>query len=207
MGKRSRIVHIEWRSRNVERLKQFYKSAFRWKFKDPMPGYAVADMGTKETGGGFMQIESGSPLQPGIVGFLESDDLGSSEAAIREAGGQILASAQPVEGWGRFSVFTDPDGNQLALWQSEASVKKMAKQAKKAAKKAEAQRVDAEAAEEKARKKAEKKAKKAEKKAKRAAEVSGAKKADGDAGQKNKQNKKKKKDKKRDASIEAGGAL
>jgi predicted enzyme related to lactoylglutathione lyase len=216
MSKRSRIVHVEWRSRNVDRLRQFYKSAFRWKFKDPMPGYSVADMGSKESVGGFMQIDAGSPLQQGIVAFLGSDDLASSEAAIREAGGQIVASSQPVEGWGRFTVFTDPDGNQLALWQSEESVKRVAREAKKSAKKAEAARADAERAELKARKKAEKKAAKAARKAeKKAQKQAQAAKAGAEAskaertaeqGKANKKDKKKKK-KSESSSAEAGGAL
>jgi predicted enzyme related to lactoylglutathione lyase len=219
MSKRSRIVHMEWRSRNVERLKQFYKSAFRWKFKDPMPGYSAADTGNKEMRGGFMQIDAGSQSQPGIFAYIGSDDLGSSEATIREAGGQVVLSSALVEGWGRFSVFTDPDGNHLALWQSEESLKRAARDAKKAAKKADAERKDAERRETKARKKAEKKAakaaRKAEKKAQRQAQAA---KADTDpakavrasdhGGKASKKDKKKKKDKKREASgAEAGGAL
>jgi len=224
MGKRSRIVHVEWRTRNVERLKQFYKKAFRWKFEDAMPGYAIVDTGTPGVGGGFMQLESGSPLQSGIVSFVESDDLASSELAIREAGGQVVASAQPVEGWGRFSIFSDPDGNQLALWQSQDSVKKSEKHAKKLVKKSEQAQADAVKSEKKAREKAEKKA---AKKATKAAKEQGAKfgderkdKASSEKAPKDKKSKdkkpkekkkdkkpkEKKKDKKKNKGAEAGGA-
>jgi len=135
MGKRSPIVHIEWRSRNVERLRDFYRTVFRWKFDETMPGYLMADTGSKNVGVGLLQIESGAPTQQGVVSFLASDDLGGTESAIREAGGQVIASSQPVPGWGRFSLFSDPDGNPLGLWQSEASVKLESKRAKKADKK------------------------------------------------------------------------
>ena len=192
MSKRNRIVHVEWRTRDIERLKNFYKTAFRWKFEEPMTGYALADMGSKEARGGFMQIASGSPLQPGVVSFLGAEDLGAAEAAIREAGGQIVASAQPVEGWGRFSVFTDPDGNQLALWQSEEAVKQVAKDARRAAKKAEAKRQKAAKKEKKQARKAEKAAQKQALKAAKAAGTS--RNSDDKKGQK-------KKKKKRDAGA------
>jgi hypothetical protein len=201
MSKKSRVVHIEWRSRNIDRLKQFYKDAFSWKFNEHMAGYSTANTGNKQLGGGFMQLDSGSPLQPGIVSFLESEDLAASEAAIREAGGQVIASAQPVEGMGRFSVFTDPDGNQLALWQSELAIKKAEKRAKKQAKRTDAARAQAERSDEKARRKADKKAAKKARKAEKAAQ-----KAAGITPTKKNGHKDKKKDKKKKAKREAGVA-
>ena len=143
MGKRSPIVHVEWRSKDVARLQAFYRAVFRWKFEDAMPGYSVADTGSKEVGAGFMQLDAGDSHEPGVVSFLAAEDLAETEAAIREAGGKVLASSQPVPGWGRFSIFTDPDGNQLALWQSESAVKKEEKRTAKTAKKTEAQRAEA----------------------------------------------------------------
>ena len=135
MAKRSSIVHIEWRSRNVAKLKEFYRAAFSWKFDESMPGYLLADTGSKELAIGMLQLENGSPMQPGIVPFLESHDLAASETAIKDAGGQIVGEPQEVPGWGRFSLFTDPDGTPGGLWQSHDSVKKEEKRAKKAEKK------------------------------------------------------------------------
>ncbi len=135
MGKRNPIVHIEWRSRQTGRLKDFYRQVFGWKFEEAMPGYLMAATGTKDVSAGFMQIEASSTLQPGIVSFLEAEDLGGIEAAIREGGGQVVTSSQAIPGMGRFSLFTDPEGNPLGLWQSEAAVKREEKAAKKSEKK------------------------------------------------------------------------
>ena len=176
MGKRSSIVHIEWRSRNVAKLKDFYRAAFSWKFDESMPGYLLAESGSKELAIGMLQLENNSTMQPGIVPFLESQDLAASETAIKKAGGQIVGEAQEVPGWGRFSLFTDPDGTPVGLWQSQRSIKKEAKRRKKVKK--QLARVaeqasspvavpgsnDDDAADEVARK-AEKKARKVEKKA------------------------------------------
>ena len=160
MSKRSPICHVEWRSKDANRLKEFYRAVFHWKLSEPMPGYSVADTGSEELRAGFMQIEEGSSVAPTVVNFIAAEDLEGAESAIREAGGQVQASAQSVPGMGRFSIFTDPDGNQLALWQSEASAHKAAKKARKHAEKADRERERAArkqaAAEEKARKKAEK---------------------------------------------------
>jgi hypothetical protein len=191
MGKRTPIVHIEWRSRDAERLKHFYKNAFRWKFDDRMPGYSLASTGTKNVGVGVMQLESNSSLAAGIVAFFDSDDLAATEAAVRDAGGQITSSSQPVPGWGRFSLFTDPDGNPLGFWQSEASAKKAEKKHEKHVKK-EAKRAHREReASKSALAKEEKKARKAEKKAQKKAEKKAEKKAqplavDGSSGKKKK---------------------
>lgn len=172
MSKRSSIVHVEWRSRNVSRLKEFYKSAFRWKFDESMPGYLLANAGRGEFGVGFAQIDGGSSLNPGVVAFLEAEDLGASETAIREAGGQILGTPQDVPGWGRFSLFTDPDGNPMGLWQSATKVKKEEKRHKKAEKrrqKAAAQASQPETTSDGATRKADKRKEKLEKRAQKLA--------------------------------------
>ncbi len=174
MSKRSPIVHVEWRTRDVGKLQAFYKAVFRWKFNESMPGYVLADTGSKEAAAGFMQIEAGSQVQPGMVSFLEAEDLETIEAAIREAGGQVTMSAQAVPNWGRFSIFTDPDGNQLALWQSEEAAHLSAKKARKLAEKADRTRDRAARDAQKAAAAAEKKARKQEKKqAKKAAKSAG----------------------------------
>lgn len=177
MGKRSSIVHIEWRSRNVAKLKDFYRAAFSWKFDESMPGYLLAESGSKELAIGMLQLENNSTMQPGIVPFLESQDLAASETAIKKAGGQIVGEAQEVPGWGRFSLFTDPDGTPVGLWQSQRSIKKEAKRRKKAKK--QRARVAEQAASpvavpgsnddvDEVARKADKKARKAEKKARKA---------------------------------------
>ena len=84
MGKRNPIVHIEWRSRQTGRLKDFYRQVFGWKFEETMPGYLMAATGTKDVSAGFMQIEASSTLQPGIVSFLEAEDLGGNALPNRK---------------------------------------------------------------------------------------------------------------------------
>ena len=55
------------------------------------------------------------PSDQGALVILYSDDLVVSEAAIRAAGGQISVPAYDFPGGRRFH-FTDPSGNELAVW-------------------------------------------------------------------------------------------
>jgi predicted enzyme related to lactoylglutathione lyase len=144
MGHKNIINHIEFRSKDRNRLKHFYGELFAWKFQDFGDGYTVIDTGAKESGGGIMQAGEHEPT--GVVNYISVDDLHAYEEKVKALGGHIKMSNIEVPGMGHFSVFADVDGNALALWQAAAPTK----DSKKAAKKA---------------KKAEKKAKKAEKKA------------------------------------------
>ncbi len=171
-----------------------------------MPGYSLAHTGTKGIGTGIMQLEGNSPMPAGIVAFFDSDDLATAELAVRDAGGNVTASAQPVPGWGRFSLFTDPDGNALGLWQSEASArkaeKKHAKEVKKEAKRVHREREDSKSA----LAKEEKKARKAEKKALKKAEKKAVKKAKPHAADGAPKEKKKKKKAKPESAVQLARA-
>jgi predicted enzyme related to lactoylglutathione lyase len=154
MAKKQPISHVEWVTRNGERLQKFYGTVFNWKFSDSgMPGYTMVNFGNKETGGGIFQIGD-QPMPTGVTNYYSVDELGPHEEAIRANGGQVHRSNQEIPGIGWFSVAGDPDGNMFALWkQAPKPSKKEKKAAKKAAKKVQ-----------KAAKKEQKAAKKAAKK-------------------------------------------
>jgi predicted enzyme related to lactoylglutathione lyase len=154
MAKKNPLVHFEWRSRDAQRLKEFYGSIFSWKFEDPTPGYTMIETGSK-SGVGIFHLPPDQPIPVGICPFVEVDDLTAYEEKARGAGGNVVMSNQPVPGMGTFSVFTDPDGNSIGLWQTESpkKVRKAAQKAKKAAKKeAKAAKKQAKAAKKEAKK-------------------------------------------------------
>ncbi len=143
MAKKNPVSHLEWRTRDAARLKAFYGAAFGWKFKEPMPGYSMAETGNEEVGGGFMQLAPDDQVPPGFSGYVTVEDLTDSEAKVTAAGGRVMRSKGEVPGMGWFSVCLDPDNNAVGLWQdlpkkekkkAKKAVKKAAKQAKKAAK-------------------------------------------------------------------------
>jgi predicted enzyme related to lactoylglutathione lyase len=135
MGKKNPIQHVEWRTKDAKRLQKFYGSIFNWKFDDSMPGYTMIDHGSKDGGGGFFQLSPEMQIPIGITNYATVENLDETEAKIKAAGGNIMMSKQAVEGYGSFTVFTDPDGNSFAAWQAAPKPKKKDKKDKKKKKK------------------------------------------------------------------------
>jgi predicted enzyme related to lactoylglutathione lyase len=105
------IQHIEWTTRQPERLRAFFARLFDWKFREAMPGYTMIE----GIGGIFDAPDPQMPL--GVTPYVNVADLAGTEKRITEAGGRIHKSKQEVPGMGWFTIFSDPDGNMLALWQ------------------------------------------------------------------------------------------
>lgn len=107
-----RINYIEFAVRDLTKAKQFYDSAFGWDFNDYGPEYAGIKGESGEVGGLRLdsQVEPGGPLV-----ILYSNNLDKSVAAVKTAGGTISKAPFTFPGGRRFH-FTDPSGNELAVW-------------------------------------------------------------------------------------------
>lgn len=106
-----RIDYIEMPATDVAATRKFYADAFGWKFTDYGPDYTSFEDG--RLAGGFMKaetVERGGPL---VVIFAV--DLADAEARVRRAGGKIVKPVFSFPGGRRFH-FTDPSGNELAVW-------------------------------------------------------------------------------------------
>lgn len=106
------IDYIEFSVTDMTTAKKFYAAAFGWEFTDYAPGYAGIRGGDGEVGGLRQAdaVHTGGPL---VV--LYSTDLEASLKAVRSAGGTIVEEPFPFPGGRRFH-FTDPSGNELAVW-------------------------------------------------------------------------------------------
>jgi len=107
------IQHVEWTTRDPKRLQSFYGRIFDWKFNEAMPGYTMID-GI----GGIFALSPEQQMPTGVTNYVNVDDLGAKEDLIRKGGGQIYKSKQEVPGMGWFTIFADPDGNTVAMWQA-----------------------------------------------------------------------------------------
>ena len=111
------IDYIEFSVLDLARAKAFYASAFGWAFTDYGPDYAgIQRRANDETSGevgGMQRVDE--VVRGGPLVILYSEDLESSLAAVRAAGGQIVAEIFAFPGGRRFE-FTDPSGNVLAVW-------------------------------------------------------------------------------------------
>jgi hypothetical protein len=149
------IQHIEWTTRDSQRLRAFYGRIFDWKFRDAMPNYTLIE----GLGGIFDAPDPAMPIV--ITPYVNVRDLGETEAKVSAAGGRIHKSRQEVPGMGWFTLFSDPDGNVIGLWQAmqQSAAKKPArkKTAKKVARKAATKKIAVKQVAKKAAKKATKK--------------------------------------------------
>jgi predicted enzyme related to lactoylglutathione lyase len=122
------FVHIELTTDNVGKAKSFYKSLFDWKLKDvPMGGgqtYTMVDVGNG-TGGGMFEMP-GAPIA--WIPYAAVNDVAKSTDKARSLGATILKEKSEVPGMGWFSIFKDPTGAMIALW--EPKPKSMPKKAK-----------------------------------------------------------------------------
>jgi uncharacterized protein len=105
-----RIDYIEFPATQIARTKQFYIDAFGWKFTDYGPDYTSFEDG--RIAGGFTKANAAGK---GVLVVLYAADLAATEARVRKAGGTIVKPAFSFPGGRRFH-FTDPSGNELAVW-------------------------------------------------------------------------------------------
>jgi len=106
-----RMDYVEFPGTDLPKTKAFYEQVFGWKFTDYGPDYTSFVDG--RLAGGFdgqRQSQRGGPL---VV--IYTRDLAATEAKVRTAGGQIVKDAFSFPGGRRFH-FTDPSGNELAVW-------------------------------------------------------------------------------------------
>ena len=109
-----RMDYVEFRTKNIEETKRFYSEVFAWEFTDYGPDYTSFSDG--RLSGGFSvapEVQAGGPL---VV--LYSTNLPEIEARITESGGQIVGEIFEFPGGRRFH-FTDPSGNELAVWSDQ----------------------------------------------------------------------------------------
>ena len=106
-----RVDYIELSVTSVSAAKQFYGAAFGWRFEDYGPDYASFADG--RLNGGFATADSVRTGGPLIVIFAV--DLEATEKRVVAAGGKIVRPTFSFPGGRRFH-FTDPSGNELAVW-------------------------------------------------------------------------------------------
>lgn len=109
--------YIELPATDMAAMKAFYGAVFGWTFIDYGPDYASFQGAGLD--GGFdadPEVVGGrKPSTNGALVILYSDDLKASESQIHQAGGTISVEPFDFPGGRRFH-FTDPSGNELAVW-------------------------------------------------------------------------------------------
>jgi hypothetical protein len=105
-----RVDYIEFPATDMAETKGFYSAVFGWKFEDYGPEYMSFHDG--RLSGGFFKAGSGVS---GPLVVIYAADLEAVEESIKAAGGRIMKETFSFPGGRRFH-FTDPSGNELAVW-------------------------------------------------------------------------------------------
>ncbi|MDN3643286.1 VOC family protein [Lutimonas halocynthiae] len=105
------INYVEFKAKNLEKVKQFYTRCFNWTFKDYGPDYtAFSESGLH---GGFEKTEN--EVVNGVLIVLYHRDLNLIKDLIVASGGSISKDIFSFPGGRRFH-FIDPSQNELAVW-------------------------------------------------------------------------------------------
>lgn len=114
MNEHEKINYVELPAKHMQATKEFFTAVFKWSFVDYGPGYTA--FSNEGLDGGFFQsdlcatTENGSAL---IIFYSEA--LEQTQSKIEKAGGSIIKPIYSFPGGRRFH-FTDPNGNEFAVW-------------------------------------------------------------------------------------------
>jgi len=105
------INYVEFKAKDLEKIKEFYTISFDWTFTDYGPTYvAFSESGLQ---GGFEKTEN--EIINGALVVLYHKNLDVIKSKIIESGGEISKDIFSFPGGRRFH-FIDPAGNELAVW-------------------------------------------------------------------------------------------
>ena len=117
MQEHEKIDYIELPAKDIEATKLFFNTVFGWIFIDFGPEYSCFT--SQGVNGGFYKSDLISSTAHGstLVVFY-SKELETTQIKIEQAGGSIIKPAFSFPGGRRFH-FSDPNGNEYAVWSDQ----------------------------------------------------------------------------------------
>lgn len=121
MPNHEKIDYVEFPSRNLIDTKKFFSDVFDWKFTDYGPDYsAFANAGL--SGGFYLSDQACSTDTGSALIVFYSKTLEQTMEKILQAGGEIIKPVFTFPGGRRFH-FSDPAGNEYAVWSDTQVIK------------------------------------------------------------------------------------
>jgi predicted enzyme related to lactoylglutathione lyase len=114
MNQHEKLNYIEYPAKDLQATKAFFSAVFGWKFTDYGPQYTAFDH--QGLDGGFYLADLVSDSNKGAaLAVFYSDDLSATRDRVKAAGGTIVKPVFDFPGGRRFH-FTEPSGNEFAVW-------------------------------------------------------------------------------------------
>jgi len=111
------FVHVELRTNDPAKAKEFYGKLFGWKLEDVPMGpdtYTTIDVG-EGTGGGITRNPDASG-RPWWLAYVSVDNVAEATKKAKSLGATIKTDVTEIPNVGTFSIIADPTGAVLALW-------------------------------------------------------------------------------------------
>ena len=120
-----RVVHFDINAEDVEKVIEFYKTVFGWKFEKwegPMD-YWLINTGKDEPGinGGLAVKEKGAANL--TMNTIAVSDIDKAIKDVAANNGTIIRPKSHMPGIGWLAFFKDPDGNMWIMKQEDTSAK------------------------------------------------------------------------------------
>lgn len=111
MREDNKLDYLEMPAAVFGPTRSFYEQAFGWRFVDYGPDYAAFENAGLD--GGLYANAEDAVLKP--LPILYAADLEAAQARVESSGGTVVRAIFSFPGGRRFH-FTDPSGNELAVW-------------------------------------------------------------------------------------------
>lgn len=114
MSAANQIDYVEFQAADLGATRKFFEQLFGWKFTDYGPDYTSFADG--RITGGFARADKRSTIdQGGVLVVFYHPKLEEIRDRVTELGGKITADIFSFPGGRRFH-FTEPSGNECAVW-------------------------------------------------------------------------------------------
>jgi len=116
-----KVVHFEIPIDDGDRAVAFYAQSFGWTLDRFGPlEYWTTQAGEGEGIGGALTKRD--PGAPGLIFYIDVDDIDRALTSIEAAGGRRLTERMPIPTVGWSAFFEDTEGNKVGLFQSDPGV-------------------------------------------------------------------------------------
>ena len=113
----NKIDYIEFQAPEIAATKKFFEQLFGWKFTDYGPDYTSFEDG--RIAGGFSKSDKRSTVAAGgVLIVFYHPDLEKVRRRVIDLGGKVIKDIFSFPGGRRFH-FSEPSGNECAIWSEE----------------------------------------------------------------------------------------
>ena len=118
MPQHEKINYLEFQTNDMAATKAFFGTVFAWTFEDYGPDYtAFSNAGID--GGFYKTDQTASSANGSVLIVFYSEKLEHTQVKVEAAGGTVIKPIFDFPGGRRFH-FTEPCGNEFAVWSDPA---------------------------------------------------------------------------------------